>query len=95
MGDKPMGRADLSAKVLMGLISDCQLPPRVDDLFICATYSKIDGSIRGRDILGFAAPLIVQNGLPAYGIMEFDGADIVLLKQRGDLEFQDLLSHEM
>jgi len=95
VGDKPMVRADLFANILMGLISNCPLPQRVDDLFICAAYSKIDGAIRGRDILGFAAPLIIQNGFPAYGIMQFDGADIALLKQRGDVEFEEVILHEM
>jgi len=53
-------------------------PSVVDDLFICARYSTLDGNI-----IGFAGPIFPnraesESGLPALGQMEFDRAKIAL-----------------
>jgi PKD repeat protein len=63
----------------------------VDDLMVDAIVTPIDGV---GEILGSAGPCVVRGGgLPAYGVMRFDSADLA------DLEAEGLLStvilHEM
>ena len=99
VGDKPEERLDFSWLFWIFAISQvfpsCKIPNRVDDLFICATYEKIDGSFIVPNIVGAAAPLINPKGLPAVGIMFFDGSDIPTFKAQGTEEFGEIILHEM
>jgi hypothetical protein len=73
-------------------ISDCVYPATIDDLFICARYTSIDGT---SGILGSAGPEYTRNsdGLPVVGTMEFDTADTPSMKASGELI--DTILHEM
>lgn len=64
----------------------------VDDVMIDATVAPIDGA---GDILGQAGPCRLRStsGLPVYGVMSFDSADVEALKQDGD--FDAVILHEM
>lgn len=64
----------------------------VDDLTIDAIVTPIDG-VGGT--LGSAGPCIVRTtgGLPAYGVMRFDSADLVGMEADGVLD--DVILHEM
>jgi hypothetical protein len=64
----------------------------IDDIMIDATIDPIDGV---GAILGQAGPCYtrVSNGLPVYGVMEFDSADVVQLQNAGD--FNAVILHEM
>lgn len=79
-----------------GLVSNnCpNLPPIIDDVFICATIAPIDG-VGG--VLGTAGPEFVrQDSRPfttTIGSMSFDSADIELLKEDGTFA-SVIVSHE-
>lgn len=64
----------------------------VDDLTIDAIIRPIDGP---DGILGSAGACIVRSasGLPAYGVMVFDSADVAQLQAEGS--FTDVVLHEM
>ncbi|HBX77220.1 MAG TPA: hypothetical protein DEG43_06225 [Acidimicrobiaceae bacterium] len=64
----------------------------VDDIHIDASIEPIDG-VSG--ILGQAGPCLTRaaNGLPIYGVMQFDSADIAALEAQGAL--QTVILHEM
>jgi len=64
----------------------------VDDLMIDATISSIDG-VGG--VLGRAGPCYVRaaGGLPLYGVMQFDSADVADLVATG--QFEAVVMHEM
>jgi len=64
----------------------------VDDLLIDAQVIAIDGP---GGILGQAGPCLVRasNGLPLYGIMQFDSADVASLEASG--QFANTIVHEM
>ena len=72
----------------------CQLPSSniIDDIYICAMYTKIDG--RGT-ILGSAGPLELRrySALPIIGEMKFDYDDIYRLQLKDN--FQNVILHEM
>ena len=72
--------------------NDCAPPNVIDDLYICAMYSKIDG--RGT-ILGSAGPIHIRliDSLPIIGEMNFDYDDIYNLQLKGN--FQNVILHEM
>ena len=72
--------------------SRCQPPNIIDDLYICALYTKIDG--RGT-ILGSAGPIEIRlyDGLPIIGEMKFDINDIYHLQLKNN--FQNVILHEM
>ena len=71
---------------------NCTPPNVIDDLYICALYTKIDG--RGT-ILGSAGPIEIRllDALPIIGEMKFDYADIYSLQQKNN--FQNVILHEM
>lgn len=64
----------------------------IDDLLIDATIAPIDGV---GSILGQAGPCYTRNGtgLPVYGVMKFDVADVADLQADGD--FDAVILHEM
>ena len=64
----------------------------IDDLMIVAAVSDIDGP---GGTLGQAGPCLghQSSGLPFYGLMQFDAADMDEMEQSGDLE--DVILHEM
>ena len=64
----------------------------IDDLLIDATIAPIDGI---GSILGQAGPCYTRNGtgLPVYGVMKFDVADVADLQADGD--FEAVILHEM
>ena len=64
----------------------------IDDLLIDATIAPIDGI---GSILGQAGPCYTRNGtgLPVYGVMKFDVADVADLQADGD--FDAVILHEM
>jgi hypothetical protein len=71
---------------------NCTPPSVIDDLYICALYTTIDG--RGT-ILGSAGPIKIRliDSLPIIGEMKFDYADIYNLQQKNN--FQNVILHEM
>jgi hypothetical protein len=73
-------------------ISNCIYPATIDDLYICARYTSIDGT---SGVLGSAGPEYTRNsdGLPVVGSMEFDTADTPSMKASGELI--DTILHEM
>ncbi len=64
----------------------------VDDLLIDASIEAIDGA---GGVLATAGPCLTRTagGLPVYGVMEFDSADVVNLEANGQLEA--VILHEM
>lgn len=64
----------------------------VDDVMIDATVGPID---QAGGILGQAGPCRLRStsGLPVYGVMSFDSADVEALQQDGD--FDAVILHEM
>lgn len=64
----------------------------IDDVLIDATIAPIDGV---GSILGQAGPCWVRTtgGLPLYGVMKFDSADVAELEADGD--FSAVILHEM
>ena len=62
----------------------------IDDLVIMASAPDMDG--RG-GVLGAASPCGLVGGMPVYGVMLFDRADLAWLEQTGDLE--STILHEM
>lgn len=74
------------------LDSGCSVPVTIDDLYICARYSDIDGL---NNVLGSAGPYDRRSGnsLTVTGQMEFDVADIATLKSQGN--FASVILHEM
>lgn len=64
----------------------------IDDVLIDATVAPIDGA---GSILGQAGPCWIRNtgGLPMYGVMKFDTADVADLEADGD--FGAVILHEM
>jgi len=64
----------------------------VDDVLIDASITAIDGP---GGILGQAGPCWVRTagGLPVYGVMQFDSADVAALEAGGG--FQSVILHEM
>ena len=73
------------------LSSGCSAPVTIDDLYICARYSDIDGP---RNVLGSAGPYDRRsNSLTVTGEMEFDMSDISFLKSQGN--FASVILHEM
>jgi Leishmanolysin len=70
-------------------------PAVIDDLYICASYQKIDGL---GHVLGFGGPRYVRTGpanigLPITGQMTFDLADLSTLQAGG--QFGDTILHEI
>ena len=67
----------------------CQYPELIDDVYICAKETFIDG-VDG--ILGQAGPTVVRDGtlgdsdLALAGIMLFDSADTEVLRAEGQLD---------
>lgn len=74
------------------LSAGCSAPVTIDDLYICARYSDIDGQ---GSVLGSAGPFDRRssNGLTVTGEMEFDVSDVSLLKSQGN--FASVILHEM
>ena len=68
------------------------LSTTIDDVYIDATIAPIDGV---GSVLGQAGPCWVRTsgGLPLYGAMKFDTADVANLEAAGD--FGDVILHEM
>jgi len=64
----------------------------IDDVLIDATIAPIDGV---GAVLGQAGPCTVRTvgGLPMYGVMKFDSADVAQLESDGD--FAAVILHEM
>ena len=64
----------------------------IDDLLIDASITAIDGP---GGILGQAGPCYIRTtgGLPVYGIMQFDVADVAALEASGG--FESVILHEM
>jgi len=64
----------------------------IDDVLIDAAVTTIDGE---GAILGQAGPCYIRDvgGLPLYGVMKFDVADVADLEASGD--FGDVILHEM
>jgi len=64
----------------------------IDDVLISVQVGPIDGPGK---VLGFGGPCYTRpsDGLTAYGIMEFDAADLTMLEQQGLL--QATILHEM
>lgn len=64
----------------------------IDDLVIDASITAIDGP---GGILGQAGPCWIRDsgGLPVYGVMQFDVADVAALEANGS--FQAVILHEM
>jgi len=64
----------------------------VDDLLIDATVTTIDGP---GGVLGSAGPCLLRagGGLPVYGVMKFDSADVSAMDVDGT--FDDVVMHEM
>jgi hypothetical protein len=64
----------------------------IDDLLIHAVIREMDGP---GGVLGSAGPCLIRqaNGLPLYGTMTFDSADVPHLESSG--EFRDVILHEM
>lgn len=64
----------------------------IDDVLIDATIAPIDGV---GQILGQAGPCYIRDvgGLPVYGVMQFDSADVASLEASGDLNA--VILHEM
>lgn len=83
--------SDVDSAGLSGFGGDCVLPDTIDDLYICAVYSDIDGP---GQVLGSAGPRYYRdNGLTTTGFMQFDAADIEYLKEKGN--FDSVIVHEM
>lgn len=99
--------ADRWAEVIIGDLSDIPLNKpanncgagepavneTVDDLLIHAIIEPIDGA---GGVLGSAGPCLVRTsgaGLPAYGVMRFDSADVAALEADGS--FPGIILHEM
>jgi hypothetical protein len=74
------------------LSAGCSAPVTIDDLYICARYSDIDGP---KNVLGSAGPYDRRssNSLTVTGEMEFDISDISYLKSQGN--FASVILHEM
>jgi hypothetical protein len=72
----------------------CSYPSTVDDLYICGTFSEIDGVGM---VAGRARPTFIRNRaggrLPSAGEMIFDIADVDAVRELGILG--PLLAHEM
>jgi PKD repeat protein len=90
-------KGDLPSESLSIPANDCvlgmsALTTTVDDLFIDASVTSIDGP---GGVLGMAGPCYLSDisGLPVYGIMKFDSADLAALEAGGTL--MDTISHEM
>lgn len=86
--------SDVRVRGLTG-VSGCRFPRIVDDLYICAIYSGINGP---GFVLGSAGPGCIRSsgnntGLPVFGYMEFDVEDVPSLKVRGSLG--TVILHEM
>jgi Leishmanolysin len=83
---------DTAAEGLTARDDGCTWPAIIDDLYICATYARIDGPSK---VLGYAGPEYVRNDnlLPISGIMVFDKSDLAMLRQGNG--FLDTILHEM
>jgi Leishmanolysin len=86
---------DLMDTTNLGLIDmggGCAYPSKIDDLYICASYTAIDGD---KNIVGLAGPHYnrASDLTPFVGKMEFDLADIQFLTDKGS--FVDTVLHEM
>jgi Leishmanolysin len=83
---------DTAAEGLTERSDGCTWPEIIDDLYICATFARIDGPLK---VLGYAGPEYVRNDnlLPISGIMVFDKSDLAMLRQ--DNGFLDTILHEM
>jgi hypothetical protein len=88
---------DLTAVALPYAGNECGMPidEIVDDVAINVLLEYIDGS---GGILGSAGPCFIRTpggvpGLPIYGRMRFDTADLAALETNGQLE--DVILHEM
>lgn len=97
-------------KIVMGDVSDfpsaslsrgpaysgCVYPTVIDDLYICAVYTAIDGA---GTILASSGPILrrkiggTDSGLTITGAMRFDSADLGNLQASGD--FGAVILHEM
>jgi hypothetical protein len=68
----------------------CNFPNVIDDLFICAFYTAVDGLY---GVAGFAAPFVMRPDAgrqPIAGTMGFDTADLKFLKDNDS--FSDVVS---
>jgi hypothetical protein len=85
---------DLSPVLLTWGGNECGMPidEIVDDLAINAVLDSIDGP---GNILGSAGPCFVRTtgGLPIYGVMTFDTADVANMEANN--QFGDVVLHEM
>ena len=88
------GLPDISISVAAGDCADGSpaFSGTVDDLTIDAVITPMDGP---GGVLGAAGPCIIRSasGLPAYGVMEFDSADVADLEAAGLLS--TVITHEM
>jgi hypothetical protein len=86
------------SEVITGDLPDVDISNRkpevgvIDDLYIEASIVPIDGPGR---ILGQAGPQLIRSGggLPIFGIMQFDSADVAMLESEG--QFEEVILHEM
>ena len=87
-----LGDIDTSSLDFRLSSKNCTPPDIIDDLYICALYTKIDGP---GTILGSAGPieLRMDNSLPVIGEMKFDFTDVYKLQRNGD--FANVIVHEM
>lgn len=89
------GLPDLTATIAAGSCSGLPTSTysgNIDDVRISVQVAPIDGPGK---TLGFGGPCYTRtsDGLTAYGIMEFDSADLTILEQQGLL--QATILHEM
>ena len=100
VADRPEVRLDAVTGFLLRLVAPeilgCEVPNRVDDLFICARYDRIDGTYGSRNVYANSAPVFTPDGqLAGFGFMVLDGSDVADLKQQDTQELKDLILHEM
>jgi hypothetical protein len=94
-GDVPdMAPTPINLAASCGIFDLPTINEPLDDIVIYASIQDIDGPSK---ILAQAGPCLFRNasfgGFAAYGIMEFDRADIDRLAGQGNL--QDVITHEM
>ena len=88
---------DIPSSELPSPDDGCTYPEIIDDVYICARFSRIDGPL---GILGSAGPDETRNldaavnpGLTITGFMTFDSDDLDLLRDAGGLA--NVILHEM
>jgi Leishmanolysin len=87
--------ADRPSAAYTSLGPGCVYPSVIDDLYICASYTYIDGPSK---VLGYAGPSYIRSGSPNQGLtiigeMTFESVDVPTLAAGG--QFGDVILHEM